>query len=404
MQDQTISGFKKLELEFTINKIITEEHRPSQVFSVRFCDVSPPLSQYFATAGANCLSIYKICDDNSIDFVQGYRDEDIEEDLYSCTWCLIHGTPLVCVAGLRGIIKCFDISIFELHSILLGHGNAVNDLKTHPCDEKLIFSASKDESIRLWNTETSVCIAIFGGEKGHRDEVLCVDIHLIGNCFVSSGMDTSIKIWSLEEPSIQEHINKSYTNPRKSYGNLCFQPLTIQWPEFSTTQIHNNYVDSIKWVGNFILSKSTKNRAVLWMPDPDRYKGAALVLKEFHVEDSSLWFLRMDVCIPLDIVAIGNGSGSVFIYKISSFDGDGGGCTPSSKTKHQSIGNGHGEVIHNPDITLEPVNANAKASSEDKRPGSTVREVCFHVYGNYVAYCYDNGTVVVWSINSNLII
>jgi hypothetical protein len=37
---------------------------------------------------------------------------------------------------------------------------------------------------------TAVCIAIFAGEKGHRDEVLSVDPHPLGNCFVSAGMDT----------------------------------------------------------------------------------------------------------------------------------------------------------------------------------------------------------------------
>lgn len=247
-------------LEFIFNRTIQQEER-KQIYCISFLDES-----IFATGSANVLSVYKINEDFSVDLVQAIVDEDANEVFYTCGWSVADDFPLLVAGGFRGIIKVINVATHEMHRCFIGHGNAVNDIKIHPVDQNLLFSASKDESIRMWNLRTSVCIAIFCGHMGHRDEVLSIDIHPLGNCFVSGGMDTSIKIWDLENSMIQQLVKKSY-----SVDSSIFTTPFIQFPEYATELVHNNYIDFVAWYGNLILSNAVDNRVSLWAPDPSQY-------------------------------------------------------------------------------------------------------------------------------------
>lgn len=47
---------------------------------------------------------------------------------------------------------------------------------------------------------------------------------------------------------------------------------------------------------------------------------APLILREFLIRDCDLWFVRLDICVPLDLVAVGNRVGKVFLFSLSGTD------------------------------------------------------------------------------------
>jgi hypothetical protein len=75
-----------LNLEFNLLKIITEEPKHA-LYSVQFCDILPGYRSYFASVGGNAVKIYRISEDNEIELIYGFLDEDSEEIFYCCTWC-----------------------------------------------------------------------------------------------------------------------------------------------------------------------------------------------------------------------------------------------------------------------------------------------------------------------------
>jgi len=398
---------KPIELGFTLEQIITESYRSNtlikEIYDIKFFS-----DLYLATCGSSIVFIYEVNKLNHSLIVKlSYNDQDSNENFYCLEYSECNNTsPLLLIAGKNGIIKGINCINYELEIILQGHGNSINDLKVHPVDDGLLLSASKDESIRLWNLRTSVCIAIFAGILGHRGEVLSIDIHLEGNCFVSAGMD-SIKIWNLEDPDLSHTIDLSYTEPRRQ-NNLVFLTHSQQQPLYSTESLHRDYVDCVRFYGNFILSKSIKNRVVLWLPDRMRYKEAAVILREYTTTECGSWFTRFGICESLDIFALGNTEGKISIFSIS-----GSASMLDIKpltTSHYSITDDEGIEKRNErkktSTTIKErfesntiFRAQTVLHNDETKKKNKARQVAFDKSGQYLAYPNsDDLTINFWHI------
>lgn len=209
--------------------------------------------------------MYRALPNGSVDPIQLYVDEEARECFYSLAWTidLRTGAALLLMAGECGVIKVLDTHSRRVVRRLVGHGSSVNELRVHPLDLNVLLSASKDMSLRVWNAASGLCVAIFAGEGGHRDEVLSADWHPDGEALVSSGMDHSVMTWALG-PDVKRAMRDAYLPSSSRPLHRPFRPALVQFPASSSNRVHGNYVDHVRFLGDAVLSKSTDEKVVLW--------------------------------------------------------------------------------------------------------------------------------------------
>jgi hypothetical protein len=77
----------------------------------------------------------------------------------------------------------------------------------------------------------------------------------------------------------------------------------IQHPVFVTSDVHEEYVDDVAWVGELLLSKSVTGEMVLWRPHADIFRLCALgvmqapldsvaILRRFTYPHADVWFVH----------------------------------------------------------------------------------------------------------------
>ncbi|XP_074645779.1 polycomb protein eed-B-like isoform X2 [Tubulanus polymorphus] len=326
--------YKQPKLQYKCTNYVKEDHG-APLFGVKINYYSKPGDPLiFATVGNNRTTIYELLEGGKMKLLQAYVDPDPEESFYTCAWTYDQttGQPLLIIAGARGAIRVISPLNMRCIKHFVGHGNAVNELKIHPNDPNLLISVSKDHALRLWNIKTSICVAVLGGVDGHRAEVLSADFDLEGERIVSCGMDHSLRIWRLDKPEVQEAIEHSYTyDPKKE--DKSFKTVPVHFPDFSTRDVHRNYVDCCRWFGKLILSKSCENKIVCWKPGKmfqDSLKltdPSVTVLHQFEYKECEIWFMRFSMDFFQKILVVGNQVGRLYVWDLDVEDPTFSRCT-----------------------------------------------------------------------------
>ena len=187
---------------------------------------------------------------------------------------------------------------------------------------------------------------------------------------MSSGVDNTIKVWELEGVRVSEALVAS-KRAEPSKNRTTFNPVFVQFPCFSTDKIHVNVVDSVQFMAsNAILSKSTYNILILWMPETVtrtvsmacKPPSGVTVLRKFELDSCDFWFIRLGLCPETErLLAVGNKAGRVQIWDL--------------------------EACEKPPSQRLPAQVR-----------STIRMVSFSPDGRLLVVCDDKGNVCKWDM------
>lgn len=280
----------------------------------------------FCTCNGTRIRVYEARKGLKPMLLQVYQEEDGSEQFYCLTWTYnVTGSKewWIAAAGRKGILRVISVNSGTAVMGLSGHGEAINDIKTHPTDPALVMTASKDESLRLWNLRTGSTLAVFAGLKGHRGEVVHLDFNATGSRVASCGIDNSVRIWEIDPDEkvmkaiLESHeaadlgVKDPYVYQDANGEKKKLHVPIIQFPHFITRKVHKHYVDCVMWVGDLLLSKSVHNRMFLWEPGNDRESlsvpaSSYELIEEYVLNVCNVWFIRFGMDRDKRLVACGN--------------------------------------------------------------------------------------------------
>jgi polycomb protein EED len=251
---------------------------------------------------------------------------------------MFDGPQLLCVAGTGAIIKVIDTCRRMLFATLSGHGDDIYDLRFSPIDEWILLSASKDESLRMWNVKNvdlrsnllpamkvivTACLAWVGTltDCSLRVEVWTPQ----SNCGMwergQMFMQQSPEVISVKPKRWDERSRSERKIPSRVRANANFLNRQSPYELCRCRSVRGAHL---------ILSKDTNNMVVLWKPittktsrgsnikTQQRLPNEVIALREFEVSHCDVWFIRFATDYQCQMLAVGNLIGDIKVFDIAS--------------------------------------------------------------------------------------
>jgi WD40 repeat protein len=112
-------------------------------------------------------------------------------------------SKLVASASFDQTVRIWSSETGALQQTLEGHNGGVNSVAFSP-DSKLVASASDDRTVRIWSSETG---ALQQTLEGHNGGVNSVAFSPDSKLVASASHDRTVRIWSSETGALQRTVN-----------------------------------------------------------------------------------------------------------------------------------------------------------------------------------------------------
>ena len=203
-------------------------------------------------------------------------------------------------------IDFLEANVKENLEELIGHKNDINDLKFLTVHQNILLSASSDSTVRVWDAKIKKLLCIYGGPFGHPSHVLTLDFHFSEQFIASAGFDQVVMFWDID------FVLKKYNKD----GDPNFKCVLKTKPFFETL-VHENYIDTVKFIGDLVLSKSTNGVILLWKPMFNDEKDHHFIIQKLLYSSSKIWYIKFHLNLAENLLFIGD-VGGMYIFDLNN--------------------------------------------------------------------------------------
>lgn len=126
------------------------------------------------------------------------------------------GRRLTC-GSMDGTLSVFDVERGKFLHHLEGHCMPVRSLVYSPADPRVLFTASDDSHVHMYDAEGK---ALLGSMSGHRSWVLSVDASPDGQAIATGSGDRTVRLWDLK----MRQAVQTLTNHQDEVWGVAFLP------------------------------------------------------------------------------------------------------------------------------------------------------------------------------------